>query len=95
MARAVRSSPAPSGPSLADAPPGTRTRITAWRGFSSARRQQLLAYGLSVGTLVRVVQQTAATVVLIEHTELALERDLARMILVEAPARDGQDTSGG
>jgi len=60
-------------------------RITAWLGFSPARRQQLLAYGLAVGTLVRVVQQTAATVVLIEHTELALERDLARLILVERP----------
>jgi len=87
MARAAQSSPAPTGPSLADVPPGTMTRVTAWLGFSSARRQQLLAYGLAVGTLVRVVQQTAATVVLIEHTELALERDLARLILVEGPPK--------
>jgi hypothetical protein len=43
---------------------------------------------------VRVVQQTAATVVLIEHTELALERDLARLILVEGPPRSERHPFG-
>jgi len=78
-------------PSLADIPPGTRARIAGWRGFSATRRQQLLGYGLSIGSVVQVVQQTAATVVLVDQTELALERDLAQLILVEAPGNDGMD----
>jgi len=94
MSRIQRHSRVPSRPTLADVSPGTNTRIKAWIGLST-RRQQLLAYGLSIGSLVRVVQQSPATVVLVEHTELALERDLARMILVEAPAREGQDPLGG
>ncbi|HKY83989.1 MAG TPA: ferrous iron transport protein A [Anaerolineales bacterium] len=89
MDEAARRSPATSRPTLAEIPPGRRARIAAWRGASSARRQQLQAYGLWVGRWVRVVQQAGATVVLVEHTELALEHDLARMILMESPAREG------
>ncbi len=48
-----------------------------------------------MGRLVRVVQQTGATVVLVDHTELALERDLARMILVESPANEEPHDSKG
>ncbi len=86
MGKATRRPSATPELTLAELPPGSSARIAAWRGASSPRRQQLQAYGLSVGRLVRVVQQAGATVVRVEHTELALERDLARMIVVEAPA---------
>jgi Fe2+ transport system protein FeoA len=83
------------GPTLADVPPGKRARIADWRAFSVERRQQLRGYGLSIGSLVRVIQQTAATVVLVDYTELALERDLARLILVEAPDGDAEGRPAG
>jgi Fe2+ transport system protein FeoA len=55
-------------------------------GFDShilpARKSQLQAFGLVPGYWVEVIQQSPVTVVKIEHSELAMESDLARQVLV-------------
>jgi Fe2+ transport system protein FeoA len=47
------------------------------------RMSHFQAYGLVPGHQVRVLQHSPVTVVEIEHTELALERELAREIQIE------------
>lgn len=72
------------GLTLADTPPGRRMRV---RGFSARlpaeRQAHLQAYGLIAGHSVKVLQHAPITVVQIEHTELALEGGLARLVEVE------------
>jgi len=69
---------------LADSPPGRCMRV---RGFSARlpaeRQAHLQAYGLIAGHCVKVLQHAPITVVQIEHTELALEDNLARLVEVE------------
>lgn len=75
---------------LNDVFPGGHARIA---GFSedlpAPQREHLQAYGLVEGRMVRVLQHSPATVVRVEHLELALETHLAGKIRVEAePGRD-------
>jgi Fe2+ transport system protein FeoA len=51
---------------------------------SGRRRQQLFAYGLQTAREVRVLQQQPVTVVQVGETELALEAELARAVLVDS-----------
>ncbi|GAB4524135.1 MAG: hypothetical protein Fur0018_07410 [Anaerolineales bacterium] len=51
-------------------------------GFPAARQAHLMAYGLTPGAQVRVVQHTPITIVQVEHLEIALERSLADGIRV-------------
>ena len=68
---------------LADVPPGDSWRVVGFSsGLSADRRAYLQAYGLVPGHWVRVIQHSPVTVVLIEHTELALEEGVARQIRV-------------
>lgn len=75
----------PLGETLCDVLPGARAMI---RGFSPAmsaeRWAHLQSYGLTPGRWVRVVQHAPVTVIQVEHCELALEDDLARLIEVSA-----------
>lgn len=68
---------------LAEVPPGCQARVT---GFSSRlspdRFAYLQAYGLVPGYWVRVIQHSPVVVVQIDHTELALELDLAGSVNV-------------
>jgi Fe2+ transport system protein FeoA len=69
---------------LADVPPGQQARIVEFSHTIPAnRKEHLQAYGLVPGYQVKVIQQAPVTVVRIEHTDLALERGLARAIRVE------------
>lgn len=69
--------------SLADTPAGATVRLAGYTtGMPAERLAQLLAYGLTPGSLVQVVQQRPVTVVRCEHTELALEAGLAREVQV-------------
>jgi Fe2+ transport system protein FeoA len=69
---------------LADIPPGKQAKISNFcDGISKDRAAHLLAYGLSPGYTVKVLQHVPVTVVRVEHTELAMELDLACEILVE------------
>lgn len=66
---------------LAEARRGTRVCIAGIGGaIPAARREHLQAYGLAAGQLVRIIQQSPVTVVQMEHTELALDAELARAI---------------
>lgn len=68
---------------LADVPPGYCARVGGFASsLSPEQLTHLQAYGLVPGHWVRVLQHSPVTVVQIEHTELALEGDLARQIRV-------------
>ncbi len=70
-------------PTLADLHPGDRASIL---GFSPAiaaeRLYQLQSYGLLPASHIAVVQNWPVVVVQVEHTELAIENDLACQILI-------------
>jgi Fe2+ transport system protein FeoA len=68
---------------LADVPPGRRARVIDVSGLPAAQRAQLHGYGILPGCVLRVMQRTPATVVQIEHTELAIETACARAIWVD------------
>lgn len=68
---------------LADVPPDCQAKVIGFLpGLPRERRAHLQAYGLVPGYWVRVIQQSPVTVVQVEHTELALERELARGVQV-------------
>lgn len=52
-------------------------------GFPPDRRAHLQAYGLVPDYTAKVLQQAPVTIVKIDHTELALENELAALILVK------------
>jgi Fe2+ transport system protein FeoA len=69
---------------LVEVPAGWRARLLSWEALPAARRQQLRAYGLGEQDWIHVLQHSPTTVIRVRHTELALERELAAAILVEA-----------
>jgi len=71
---------------LAELSPGDEASVVAFEGPAADRRAQLQAYGLVPGRRVRVVQQKPVTVLLVDHTELAIEGDLARGVRVQRQA---------
>jgi Fe2+ transport system protein FeoA len=73
---------------LAELSPGEEASVVAFEGPAADRRAQLQAYGLVPGRRLRVVQQRPVTVLLVDHTELAIEGDLARGVKVQRPAPD-------
>ena len=68
---------------LADVPLDRRARVVDMSGLSAAQREQLHGYGLLPGCVLRVTQRTPVTVVQIEHTELAIETEVARAVRVD------------
>ena len=70
--------------SLLDVRPGHTTTITGFAGQTPPEtRERLLAYGLLPGQTLRVLAQKPLTVLQIEHTELALERELAHCVAID------------
>ncbi len=68
---------------LADLPAGCRAKVLGFTQFLPPERlSHFQAFGLVPGHKVRVLQHSPVTIVQIEHTELALERDLAREIQI-------------
>ncbi|MGD2157163.1 MAG: ferrous iron transport protein A [Anaerolineales bacterium] len=69
---------------LIDVPRGHRAKVIGFaKTIPNARKAHLQAYGVVPGHWVRVLQHSPVTVVQIEHTELAIERDLAERIQVD------------
>jgi Fe2+ transport system protein FeoA len=62
--------------------PGSRVVVLDFGSIDPVQKDSLQAYGLTPGRQVLVLQQRPVTVVQIEYTELAFERELARQILV-------------
>ncbi len=68
---------------LAEIPPGNGSRVVGFHGaIPKERLSQLQAYGLIPGKDVRVLQSRPVMVVEVDHTELAMEPDLASKIRV-------------
>ncbi|MFN8186214.1 MAG: ferrous iron transport protein A [Gaiellales bacterium] len=67
---------------LADVPTGARAQVTGTDGLPPAYRDHLHAYGLVPGRWVRMIRRAHVSLVEVEHTELALETELARSVLV-------------
>lgn len=72
---------------LAEVPPRGRARIHSCAWLPEDRRRRLRAYGLTDGGIVEVIQQSPATLIVLDQAEVALETDLARCILVEVVDR--------
>jgi Fe2+ transport system protein FeoA len=72
---------------LADIPVGWQAKVAGFApGLSPERNAHLQAYGLVPGYLVHVVRHSPVMVIRVEHLELALERGLARKVLVKDPS---------
>jgi hypothetical protein len=68
---------------LADVPLDCRARVVDVSALPTAQREQVQGYGILPGCMLRVMQRTPVTVVQIEHTELAIEAEVARAIWVD------------
>jgi Fe2+ transport system protein FeoA len=71
------------GCTLAEVPPGRRARVLEMGGLPLGQRERLQAYGLAPGRWLSVLQHSPVTVVQVDHTELAFERELAAKVRVE------------
>ena len=67
---------------LSGVPAGTTVIVTGFDELSPALRQSLLAYGILPGRPVRVIACSPVLVLEVEHTELALETEIARAVMV-------------
>jgi Fe2+ transport system protein FeoA len=64
---------------------GTAVVVTGFgSGIQPSQLEQLFSYGLVEGRVIAVLRQRPVTVVLIDHTELALEPAIAAAIRVRA-----------
>jgi len=73
----------PTPLTVRDLAPGQTARVIGFSPqLSSDRRALLRAYGLVIGYPIRVLQHSPVCVVQIEHTEIALEQELADDIYV-------------
>lgn len=68
---------------LRDITPGHPVRVSGFSSRISPEKRTLLrAYGVVPGYQVRVLQQSPVSVVQVDHTEIALEPDLATEIFI-------------
>ncbi len=75
---------------LADLHPGDGAHLLGFApGVASERLTQLQSYGLLPGCHIRVQQNWPVIVVQVEHTELAIENDLARQIYIRGDSVAG------
>mgnify|MGYP001460983435 CR=1 FL=1 len=69
---------------LIGVPVGSKIRLAEFdSAIDPLQREQLLAYGLSIGHPLEVLQQHPLTVVLCDHVEIALEHVVAADLWVE------------
>jgi len=86
----ARSRPAPDRAAAASGPlplsrgPRGRVRVVAVQDGRCDARERLRGYGIVAGVTLEVLQHRPAVVVRVEHTELALEDEVAAAVLVEA-----------
>ena len=67
---------------LAGVQPGREVQITGYGDLNGSQRQHLQGYGLLPGRRVKVLSQHPVTIVQVEQTELAFERNVASRVLV-------------
>jgi len=71
------------GISLASLRAGTRGRITHVTRDLTGRAERLAVLGVSAGAMIRVLQTFPGIVFECDQTEMAVEREVARAILVD------------
>ncbi len=71
---------------LSDLAAGASAQVLGFKDIADSRCQQLVGYGLEPGATVLILQRSPVFLVAIGHTELALDRHLARAVLV-GPSR--------
>jgi Fe2+ transport system protein FeoA len=76
--------PGQAAMTLAEVPAGWKARLFDWEATPPRRRQQLRAYGLAERSWIHVLQHTPTTIIRVDLTELALERELATTIVVDS-----------
>jgi len=72
----------PSTP-LAHLPPGTRGRVARIARDLTGRAERLAALGVTPGASIRVLQTFPGIIFECDQTEMAVERAVARAILVD------------
>jgi Fe2+ transport system protein FeoA len=68
---------------LAEVCPGAQVRVIDLKGLSAPSRAKLLALGICPGRCVEVIRHSPVTLVRVEHSELALEAELASGVKIE------------
>lgn len=82
--RSPRASAGNGARPLGTLPSGTTALIRDFDPrMSPQHRQRLQALGIAPGSAVTVVQQSGATIFQVDYTELAVEREVSDLILVE------------
>jgi hypothetical protein len=71
------------GVSLAQVQPGSMVKISGFGQISAEQKRHLQAYGLLAGRMVQVLAQNPVTIVLVEQTELAFEKEISRQVIIE------------
>ena len=71
---------------LSDLPAGQRARVVSAARENASRSDALAVFGLVPGAEVTLVQQSPSCVVRVGETDLALDPEIAREILVRLPA---------
>lgn len=71
------------GISLASLRPGTRGRIARVARDLTGRAERLAVLGVTAGATIRVLQTFPGIVFECDQTEMAVEREVARAILIE------------
>lgn len=68
---------------LTAAAPGSRVVVVRFGpGIAAQQLESLMSYGLDEGRTIEVLRQRPLTVVLVDHTELALEDAVAQAVRV-------------
>ena len=76
---------------LASLPPGTRGRVVRVTRDLTSRAERLAAMGVSPGAQVTVLQTFPGIVFECDQTELAVERTVARAILVTTGVQSAEE----
>jgi Fe2+ transport system protein FeoA len=72
-------------PNLASIQPGHKAKVIGFADTIPTDKQaHLQSYGLIPGRIVQVVRHSPVTIIQVEHTELAIETEMAKDIQVEA-----------
>jgi Fe2+ transport system protein FeoA len=79
---------------LSSLPPGTAGRIARVTRDLTGRAERLAALGVSAGASIRVLQTFPGIVFECDQTELAVERAVARSILVDVDHGDVENDGG-
>jgi Fe2+ transport system protein FeoA len=69
-----------------DLNPGEQAEVVCLGRSAGTRSDTLTVFGLVPGSIIELIQRQPACVIRIDQTELALDPEIARDILVRAPA---------